>query len=81
IKRKIKRNVGVESFIKNLQIILSVQNGKGSTTANRYLNRLVDLQILNPEGEKKDGFIEGRKTNGRYMSLWAIKWAIYFTHN
>ena len=51
-------------FLKTHEIIKNADvmriSGKGSTTANRYLNRLVDLQILNPEGEKK-GRIYRRK--------------------
>ena len=40
--------------IKNADIMKLTQ--KGSTSANRYLNRLVGLKVLNPEGNKKGRF-------------------------
>ena len=40
--------------IKNADIMRLTQ--RGSSSANRYLNRLVELKILNPEGDNKGRF-------------------------
>ena len=51
-------------FLKTHDVIKNADvmriSGKGSTTANRYLARLVELQVVDPEGEKK-GRIYRRK--------------------
>jgi hypothetical protein len=38
---------------------------KGSTSANRYLARLVKLEVLSPEGEKRGRIYRRRRADGR----------------
>ena len=47
-------------FIKNADVMRLT--GKGSSSTNRYLTRLVDLEILAPEGEKKGRIYRRRES-------------------
>ena len=38
---------------------------KGSTSANRYLARLVKLEVLSPEGEKRGRIYRRRRADRR----------------
>ena len=54
----------IAGFLKTHEIIKNADvmriTGKKSSSTNRYLNRLVELQILDPEGENKGRFYRRR---------------------
>ena len=55
----------IAEYLKTHEVIKNADvmrlTGKGSSSTNRYLTRLVDLEILNPEGEKKGRIYRRRK--------------------
>ena len=57
--------VPIAEFLKSHEIIKNADmmriTGKKSSSTNRYLNRLVELQILDPKGENKGRFYRRRK--------------------
>lgn len=54
----------IAGFLRTHEIIKNADvmriTGKKSSSTNRYLNRLVELQILDPEGENKGRFYRRR---------------------